>query len=113
MLGRTGEAELAADLQQVVVVLSFPGLGRGDDRLLGCCRVAQARSRSAVLQVQLGRIRSVGEVTQPTLRQVPALAGSLPVGDACQLYPHVGHQRPVINGRGVGPSGAKQFLTRL
>jgi hypothetical protein len=113
VLGRTGEAELAADLQQVVVVPSFPGLGRGDDRLLGRCRVSQARSGSAVAEVQKGRIRPVGEITQPTQRQIPALTGASPIGDACQFYPHVRHQRPVINDRGIGPTGAEELLRRL
>src|SRR5690349_24789916 len=72
-LGRPGEAELAADLEQLVVVLAVPGVAGGRDGLARAGGVAAAGRGQPAEQVQLRRALAVGEEAEPAAGQVGAL----------------------------------------
>jgi hypothetical protein len=75
--------------------------------------IAEAGGGACVPDVQEGGVWAVGEVPQPIRREVSSLARPALPDDAGQLQAQVRHERPVVDGSGVGPSGAAQFLGRL
>ena len=79
-LGGPGEAELAADLEQLIGVLAVPGVARGRDRLVRARGVAEAGRSQPAEQVQLRRVLAVGEMLQtarwPGSRSAPGARSS-------------------------------------
>ena len=109
-LGRPGKAELAADLEQLVVVLAVAGVAGGRDGLARAGAVAAAGRGQPAEQVQLRRALAVGEEAEPAAGKVGALLRvPAPVSGVGRAQPQPGHQRAVVDARGVGPAGPGQL----
>ncbi len=106
-----GEAELAADVQEVVGVVEVAGLGGLRDLGHGGVGVAEAGGGAGAHDVELGGVGSGGQVVQAGPGEVEAasrVAG--PQGDDGEVEAELGDEGAVVDGEGVGESGAGEFF---
>ena len=113
-LARPGEPELAAELQQVILVPPVAGVAGLADRVAGHVGIAHSGRCPAVLEVKLRGVRAGVQVTQAASGKVAGLPGTvMPVRDSGEISPELGHERLVVDRDRVRPPGADQLLGRV
>src|SRR5262249_21145634 len=96
------EAELAADVEQLVGLFAIAGFVGGGDRVAGGVGVAELGGRLGTEQVQRCGVLAVGEVVQAAGRQGTAFAvPALPVCVRGELEAQACHERAVVDHCGV------------
>ena len=96
------------------MVRAVPGVARGRDGLARARDVAAAGRGQPAEQMQLGRALAVGQEAQPAAGQVGrCFRVPAPVSGVGRAQPQPGHQRAVVDDRGVGPAGPGQLAGRL